>query len=176
MVWVAGGWPEADLLAAADYFAATPRRARLTVVEADVAPATALTKYGWTYAVPGPPQPLNGRIVETPDSLAAIYLGDGHATATVYAPRGALARGAKLVLTGGAGGQPCANCHGVGLKGVGDVAPLAGRGPGYIARQLWDIRSGARGGPSVALMQAPAKGLSPAQITDVAAYLASLKP
>ncbi len=125
MVWVAGGWPEADLLAAADYFAATPRRARLTVVEADVAPATTLTKYGWTYAVPGPPQPLNGRIVETPDSLAAIYLGDGHATATVYAPRGALARGAKLVRTGGAGGQPCANCHGVGLKGVGDVRAKA---------------------------------------------------
>lgn len=176
MVWVTGGWPQADLDAAADYFAATPRRARLKVVESDVAPATAVTKYGWTYAVPGPPQTLEGRIVEVPDSLAAAYLGDAHAGATVYVPRGSLARGAAVARTGGGGGLPCAACHGPGLRGLGDVPSLAGRGPGYIARQLWDIRSGARGGVSVALMQTPAKGLSPRQITDVAAYLASLKP
>ena len=41
---------------------------------------------------------------------------------------------------------------------------------------LWDIRTGARNGPAVAAMQAPAKGLSEAEITDVVAYLASRKP
>jgi cytochrome c553 len=35
---------------------------------------------------------------------------------------------------------------------------------------------GARGGPTVALMQGPAKGLSAAQVRDVAAYLSSLNP
>jgi len=32
---------------------------------------------------------------------------------------------------------PCAICHGVGLKGLGDVPSLAGRSPGNIARQLY---------------------------------------
>ena len=41
---------------------------------------------------------------------------------------------------------------------------------------LWDIHSGARSGPAVALMQAPAAGLSAADMTDISAYLASLKP
>ena len=176
MVWVAGGWPQADPDAAADYFAATPGRARLKVVEADAAPATAITKYGWTDAVPAPPQPLNGAIVEAPDILPAVDMGDSHASATVYVPKGSLARGREVVRTGGGGGQPCTICHGPDLHGLGDVPPLAGRGPGYLVRQLWDIRSGARSGVSVALMQTPAKGLSPRQMTDVAAYLASLKP
>jgi cytochrome c553 len=81
-----------------------------------------------------------------------------------------------LVKSGGKGGQPCAACHGPELKGAGDVPPLSGRASTYLARMLWDIRTGARQGPAVAAMQAPAKGLSEAEITDVAAYLASRKP
>ena len=54
--------------------------------------------------------------------------------------------------------------------------PLAGRPAAYLARMLWDIRTGARGGPTVAQMRTPTRSLTPAQITDLVAYFASLKP
>lgn len=41
---------------------------------------------------------------------------------------------------------------------------------------LWDIRTGARRGPAVAQMVAPAAGLREGEITDVVAYLASREP
>jgi cytochrome c553 len=41
---------------------------------------------------------------------------------------------------------------------------------------LWDIKTGARGGPAVAPMRATTAGLSEADITDVVAYLAALEP
>ena len=40
----------------------------------------------------------------------------------------------------------CATCHGQGLKGLGNVPPLAGRSPTYTVRQLYDFQSGARAG------------------------------
>jgi cytochrome c553 len=91
-------------------------------------------------------------------------------------PKGAIARGEALVQTGGPGGQPCAMCHGADLKGMGNVPPLAGRPAPYLGRMLWDIRTGARKGPTVALMQTPARNLTAAQIVDITAYLSSRKP
>ena len=41
---------------------------------------------------------------------------------------------------------------------------------------LWDIKTGARHGGAVSQMQAPASALNEAQITDIVAYLGSLKP
>jgi cytochrome c553 len=37
------------------------------------------------------------------------------------------------------------------------------------------MKTGARGGPTVAFMRGPVAGLTPDQITDITAYLASLK-
>ncbi|MDE2357742.1 MAG: c-type cytochrome [Alphaproteobacteria bacterium] len=161
---------------AARYFAATPRRARIQVIESDFAPATRMERFGWLYRAGSGRQPLNGQVIEVPGSLVQMAMYDPALTQIVYAPRGAIARGEALVQSGGAAGQPCASCHGAGLKGLGLAPPLAGRDPSYLARMLWDIHSGARGGPPVALMQAPARGLTPRQITEVSVYLASLKP
>ena len=41
---------------------------------------------------------------------------------------------------------------------------------------LWDIKTCARHGGAVTQMQAPASALNEAQITDIVAYLGSLKP
>ena len=68
----------------------------------------------------------------------------------------------------------CATCHGVGLKGLGDIPPLAGRSPSYLFRQLFDIQHGARTGPSVEPMKAVVKNLSEDDMLMLAAYLASL--
>jgi cytochrome c553 len=53
---------------------------------------------------------------------------------------------------------------------------LAGRSPSYLARQIWDIKTGSRRGPAVALMQAPVAQLNEADIVDITAYLASRRP
>ncbi|MGC1305058.1 MAG: c-type cytochrome, partial [Caulobacteraceae bacterium] len=148
-----------DLARAAAYFAALPRRPWVRVVET----ATVLGVR---------PEPLGNRIVEVPEHMA----GSGNPGVVAYVPLGAVARGEALVRTGGHGSEPCASCHAADLRGLGDTPPLAGRSPSYLARMLWDLKTGARHGPAVAQMQGPAAALNDTDITDVAAYLASLKP
>ncbi len=177
MIKVAKAVSDADLDQAAAYFAALPRQPRVRVVETDTVPATTPSPYGWLDPVPGKPsEPIRRRIIEIGEDTLRMYLADPHAGVIDYAPTGAVARGQALVSSGGPGGKPCASCHGKDLKGQGPVPPLAGRAATYLARMLWDIRTGARGGSSVDQMQEPARHLTPAQITDIAAYLASLKP
>jgi cytochrome c553 len=177
MIKVAQAVGDADLEAAAAYFASLPRRTRIKVVEADSAPKTWPDRFGWlNLAEGGVREPIAGRIIEVPDDPQRLFISDPRVAVIDYVPTGALGRGAVLVRSGGPGGQPCGVCHGPDLKGNGPAPPLAGRGAAYLARMLWDIRSGARNGASVEQMQRPARGLTPAQITDITAYLASLTP
>ena len=177
MVTVAAKVSDADLTLAAAYFAALPRRPWYRVVETDKVPVTRPNAYGWRDLVAGVgSEPIAGRIIEVPEDTRRTFLSDPHLGVVAYAPVGAVERGKGLAVSGGPAGQPCASCHGEDLRGVGDTPPLAGRSPAYLARMLWDIKAGARKGSAVALMQPPAKGLSEADITDIAAYLASLQP
>ena len=174
MIEVAKSWSEPDLKAAAAYFAGLPRRTAIRMVVAEEAPALRTDRFGWTYADrAGGRRALNGAVAEAPESVAKLFMGDPSNLEVVYASRATLASGEALVRSGGGGGQPCAVCHGADLRGTPIAPALAGRDPGYLARQLWDIRSGTRSGPGVAVMQAPARGLSPRDITAVAAYLSS---
>ena len=75
--------------------------------------------------------------------------------------------------------QVCSACHGMDGVSVTDAIPnLAGQRALYIENQLRLYKDGIRKGPSAAhpaaIMNAMAAQLSPAQITDVAAYFASL--
>ncbi len=177
MIKVARQVSDTDLAAAAAWFAALPRHPFVRVVESDTAPKTLPSAYGLLDMAPGGgTEPLAGRIVEVTEDEKRLYLADPHVGFVAYVPPGAVARGAALVKSGGPNGQPCAGCHGKELKGQGPAPPLAGRAPTYLARMLWDIKTGARGGPTVAQMKGPASGLNEAQITDVVAYLASLHP
>ena len=177
MIEVAYRVSDRELAAAAAYFAALPRQPWVRVVEADTVPATRPNHYGWRDLVPkGAKEPIGGRIIEVSEDFGRMTLEDPHVGVVAYVPRGSVHRGAALVKSGPPGGLPCAACHGAGLHGVGETPPLAGRSPSYLARMLWDIKSGARKGAAVALMQPMAAGLNEAQITDLAAYLASLAP
>ena len=78
------------------------------------------------------------------------------------------------VNRGGGKTLPCATCHGVGLKGVADVPNIAGRSPGQIAREIYYIQTGDRGGPSAALMRPVVENLDAGDVLAISAYVASL--
>ena len=74
--------------------------------------------------------------------------------------------------------QVCAACHGANGVSVSDTIPnLAGQRAAYLENQLKALKDGTRkGGPTspTATMAAIAAQLSPADMTNVAAYFASL--
>ncbi len=177
MIKVAKRISDPDLAEAAAYFAGLPRQPRLRVIESSDVPVTKPDKYGWLDLVPGGGrEPIGARVIEVSEDTRNGLLSDDHVQFIDYAPPGSVRRGEALVQTGGSGGQPCRSCHGPDLRGTGDTPPLAGRSAPYLARMLWDIKSGARTGSTVAPMQTPVRGLTQDNIVDVTAYLASLTP
>jgi cytochrome c553 len=70
----------------------------------------------------------------------------------------------------------CAACHGLDSRGLGPVPTIAGRSPSYIARQLYDMKVGARHGLWTPLMASVVAHLGTDDMLTAAAYLASLKP
>lgn len=178
MITTARAWSQTDLQAAVAYYASLPRRTPTRVVETEAAPSMRMERWGWTYRDPagGPTHPLDGSVAEAPESVTRLFMGDLSTRQLVYVSHATLTLGRALIRSGEGGGQPCTACHGANLRGTAIAPPLAGRDPGYLARQLWDIRSGVRSGGNVKLMQGPARGLTTHDITAVAGYLASLTP
>ncbi len=164
---------DADAAAAARYFSRLKYTSHFHVIETDIAPRTRVGDVSLHVKIPGA-EPLGQRIIETPDDAKQWEIGNPHTEFTAYAPKGSIARGEALVSSGD-GGAPCRSCHGPDLKGMGDVPPLAGRSPSYLARQLYDIEYGARMGPAVAAMLPEVAHMTPADRIAIVAYLASLK-
>ena len=168
---------DAELQAAANYFSALKPRANLEVIETDVVPKTYVAGFFLAVLAGGEQEPIAGRIIEVPRNLDQFESRDARSQFIAYVPRDSLEAGAVLVNTGSAPKTlPCATCHGADLRGVGNVPSIAGRSPSYIARQLYDIRSGARGGPSALLMQPVVAKLTIDDMTAIAAYLAARAP
>ena len=104
-------------------------------------------------------------------------LRDPRSGFVAYAPMGSLKRGEALVRTGGSGKTvACGACHGADLSGMGPVPGIAGRSPSYIARQMYDVQSGARNGEWAALMKPVVEKLTDDDYVSISAYVASLKP
>ncbi|WHZ18088.1 MAG: Cytochrome c4 [Rhodanobacteraceae bacterium] len=90
----------------------------------------------------------------------------------------ALVAGAAHAADPAAGKQKfeatCAACH--GMQGI-SIAPIypnvAGQKQEYLVTQLKAFRDGSRKNP---IMQPMAKGLTDADIVNIAAYLSTLKP
>ena len=76
----------------------------------------------------------------------------------------AIGRGATLALN-------CTMCHGAQGMSVSNAPNLAGQYPEVVIKQLHDFQGGQR---TSAIMQALSRGLSDANITDLAAYYAYL--
>lgn len=165
------------LLDAAKYFESLKFVSHIKVVETDTIPKVENTHWIWKKADGNETEPLGNRLIEVPDDYNRFLLRDGHLTYTAYVPQGSIALGEKLANTGADGKTiPCGICHGADLKGIGLAPPIAGRSPSYIARQLFDMRAGARGGEGAALMKAVVAQLTNNDIIALTAYVASHEP
>jgi cytochrome c553 len=61
-----------------------------------------------------------------PDDEENFVNRDSHGTFTAYVPPGSVALGERIANEGlGARIPACVACHGEGLKGIGDIPPLA---------------------------------------------------
>ncbi|HEY4339840.1 MAG TPA: c-type cytochrome [Steroidobacteraceae bacterium] len=170
---------DAEVKAAATYFASLPAKQSSKVVESDTAPQTRPSG-GLFIPIKGSgpmTEPLGDRIIEVPaDEEQTETRRNPHVRFIAYVPKGSLAKGEILVRTGGGKVTPCTVCHGADLRGLGPVPRLAGNSPSYLARQLYDMQSGHRAGAWTPLMAPVVAGLSAADILAAAAYLGSLRP
>jgi cytochrome c553 len=145
------------------------------VVEADTVPKIAVGDRNMLNVVSNTKEPIGKRILEVPENLERTEWRDSKSGFIAYVPKGAIARGKRLVESG-AGAFPCAACHGPEYKGNGAVPALAGRSPSQMVRQLYDFKAGARNGEGAAMMKPQVANMTDDMRIDIAAYLASLDP
>ncbi|MFA6114000.1 MAG: c-type cytochrome [Sphingomonas sp.] len=168
---------DGEVRSAAAYFARLPLRSHLSVIETPTVPRTVAKGWLLTPVPDGGTEPLGDRIVETPADLERFEQRDAHVPILAYVPPGSIARGKALANGDDTRGIPaCAACHGDDLGGTDAIPSLAGKSPSYVVRQLYDFRSGARSGPSAEPMKPVVAPMSQADMLNLAAYLASLKP
>jgi cytochrome c553 len=175
MIALAKAATEDEIRAAAKYFSSLQPRQNIRVVETARVPKTYVA--GWVLAAKEgkEKEPLGPRIVEMPEDLPRFENRDARATFVAYVPLGSIRRG-EAIVRGDRVGPPCATCHGRNLHGRELAPEIAGRSPTYVVRQLYEMQTGVRKGSGVKLMKAAMARLSPDEMIDVAAYLASLKP
>ena len=168
---------EEETRSAAEYYAQLEPVKWVTVIEADSVPETYVGAGNMRHPEPnGGIEPIGQRIIEIPEDSHRAERRDPHSPFIAYVPPGSLAAGQELAMTGGGKTIQCGLCHGADLKGLADVPGIAGRSPIYIARQLWDIKYGARAGISAALMLAVVANLNDEDVINLSAYVASLDP
>lgn len=183
MIEIARSLSDDEARAAAGYYAAQSGAPRLRIVESDRAPPLRLRGNLFVATSAERTEPLTDRIVEVLDGDEDKFYDDPHVGYMAYVPPGSIERGRALVAAGSAGtasdaqpaAQSCTTCHGADLRGIGPAPPLAGRSPSYLVRQLYDFKSGARDGSLASLMKPVAGRLSTQQMTDIAAFIASLR-
>ncbi len=168
---------DAEIEETARYFSSLKPRTNLRVVETALVPKTIV--HGWVLVDTGSgeKEPIGQRIIEVPENPADFESRDSHARFIAYVPPGSVSRGMELVRTGAEGRSlPCATCHGPDLKGTDTIPPIVGRSPSYLARQIHDVRSGARAGANAAQMKPVVENLTEGDIVAITAYLASRAP
>ena len=178
MIAYAANMTDAEIDAAAQYFASMSWRPWIQVVETEMVPRTFL-RGGLHLPIEGEGagmEPIGRRIVESPlDTEGTELMRNPRSGFIAYAPIGSIAAG-EILATTGRGGRTitCAICHGEDLDGLGQVPPLRGRSPSYLARQLFDFQAGTRRGTWAPLMQQVVENLTADDMLQLAAYLGSL--
>ena len=177
MIEIANAISDADLAAAAAYFAALKPVIWTKVVETDTVPKTHL-EGAMRFAAPeGGTEPIGQRIITLPQDPEGARSRNPHTGFVALVPPGSIAKGEQLVANGGAGKTiPCAICHGPALKGLGHLPGIVGIAPIYTVRQLRDMQIGDRTGPMVELMKAVVAQLDIDDMIAIAAYLGSREP
>jgi cytochrome c553 len=169
---IAAALTDDEVAEAAKYFSGLNLASFVKVEEADTAPKTIVAEGLLAKAPDGGTEPLGRRIVEVPEDLERVKNRDPRTPYIAYVPKGSLDKG-KAFVTGGA--TPCISCHGPDLHGIGDIPHIGGRSPTYIVRQLYDIKTGKRGG-NIAPMQGVVSALELEDMIAIAAYVASQEP
>lgn len=168
---------EAEIAAAAAYFARQKPRQRYRVTETTTIPRVRPAIGIHLLDPAGGTEPLDGRIVELPDDAHRHEARDPRATYTSYVPVGSVARGRRIAKDGEPGGTvACATCHGGDLRGSAAAPPIAGRAPSYLLRQLLAFGTGARATPEAMAMQAVAASMDLDAMVAAAAYAGSRRP
>jgi cytochrome c553 len=178
MVAMAKVITDSEIREAADYFASLKPQPWIRVVETDTVPRSYIGPGNKRLIHPdGGTEPLGNHIIEVPEDEEVVVYRDPTSGFVAYVPRGSIAKGKELALTGNGGKTiACGICHGRTLRGLGEVPAIAGRHPNYIVRQLWNMQNGERVGTSAALMQQVVEKLSNDDMLAIAAYVASLTP
>jgi len=184
MIDLARAMTDDEMKAAAEYFAAIKWTPWIRVVETKMVPKTRIVGNLFLPLKPAGTEPINGRIIETPeDEEQAETLRNPRSGFVAYVPPGSIRKGEDLVTTGGmriVGNRivqgkttACGTCHGINLMGVADVPPIAGRSPSYMVRQMWDMQQGTRNGPQAQPMNLVVANLTPDYMVAIAAYVSS---
>jgi cytochrome c553 len=178
MVTIAKAMTDDEIRSAAAYFASLKRTPWVKVEEAETVPVTYVGGGNMRFArAGGGTEPIAHRIIEIPEDAERAELRDPHSGFIAYVPPGSVEKGEELVTTGGGGKTvSCSVCHGQDLKGLGNVPGIAGLHPIYIVRQLLDIQQEARNGSATQLMKPVVAKLTPDDIVNIAAYVASKNP
>jgi cytochrome c553 len=155
MITIAKAMTPEEIKEAAEYFGTMQWTPWVRVVETATVPKMVSRGGIWIPVEGGGREPIGMRVVETPeDAERTEVLRDPRSGFIAYAPIGSLKKGEALVRTGGSGRtEACAACHGGDLRGLGPVPGIAGRSPSYLARQMYDMQAGARGGEWGELMK-----------------------
>ena len=167
-----------EALAAAEYYGSRPFTKWITVIESETVPKFTATRNARFLKSEGDEtEPLGRRLVEMPASTYdSNRLRNPRSGMVAYAPIGSLARGEAIITTGGDNSVECLTCHGPELRGTAIAPPIAGRGPSYIGRQLYDMQQGTRNGDMAQLMKPAVERLTEDDIIAIAAYVASQQP
>lgn len=177
MIGSAKAMTDAEIRAAAEYFAALKPKRVIKVVESETIPKTGPSRLFYVKSPDGGTEALGRRIVEMPDDEHQFELRDSRSMFTAYVPVGSVVKGEALAKTSGSGTTVACNiCHGPELKGIGPIPPIAGRSPTYIVRQLYEFKHGGRAGSASALMKQTVEKLSQDDMIALAAYVGSLEP
>jgi cytochrome c553 len=178
---------DAEIRESAEYFAAVRFAPWIRVVETERVPRSKIVTNMFVPIEKELTEPIAGRLMEMPeDADATELLRHPHSGFIAYAPPGSVRKGEQLATKAVpiiVDGKPvegqttaCASCHGPDLRGLGEIPPIAGRSPSYIARQLFDIQQGTRKSPLSQTMLPVVAHLTPDDFVAIAAYVASLPP
>lgn len=175
MVQIARSLTEDEAKAAASYFASMKWRPWVKVVEGEGAPAVRATANGLFLPIAGAtPVALGDRIIEVPENPERTdVMRDPRSGFIAYVPRGSIGKGEELAMNSGDKTKACGGCHGMDLKGKGNIPGIAGRSPSYLVRQLWDFKQGTRKSGAMAPLAAK---LEIDDMIALAAYAASRMP
>ena len=177
MAEIAKSLTEEEVTAAATYFSSMRWTPWIRVVETAMVPKTRIAGGLFLRLDGDETEPIDGRIIETPEETERTELRDPRSGFVAYVPQGSIERGRALVTNGGAGKTvQCSICHGADLNGLGPVPGIAGRSPSYTVRQLYDLQQGTRSGLWSDLMRPVVEKLSNDDMVAIAAYTASQVP